>query len=118
MGRDKESQGASLRKEALRVDGVHDSVDGLALERSPDDGAVADGKLCQAIAGQDFAFGDVKGIHDGDDVVAASAGALDILEQLAGDQVVHVAPEIRRMQSDSALHVFEEEHDGGAEGEA
>ncbi len=79
MCRDKESQRASLGKEALRVDRVNDGVDSLALERSPDDGAVTDGKLGQAVTGQDFALGDVKGVHDGDDVIAAGAGTLDVL---------------------------------------
>lgn len=132
MCRYKQAQGACLGKEALGVNGVDDGINlnqldhrnifsmgrlspyRLALERAPYDGSVSDGKLGQAVAGEDAPFRNVKRVHDGDDVVAAGTGSLDVLEQLAGDQVVHVAPKVRRVQGDPALHIVEEEHDGQA----
>lgn len=116
MSRDKESQGTSLGKEALGVDRVDDSIHSLSLERSPHDGAVADGELGETVARKNATLRDVKRIHDGNDIIAASAGTLNILQQLASDQVVHVAAKVRGMQSNSALHVVEEKHDGGCVG--
>lgn len=82
----------------------------LSLKRSPNDGAVADGELSQAVAGQYAALGDVKRVHDGYDVVASGAGPLDVFQKLARDQIMHVAPEIGWMQCHPPLHVVEEEH--------
>lgn len=66
----------------------------FALEGSPDDCSIADSKLGQPIAGKNPALGDVEGVHDGDDVVAPGTRALDIFEQLAGDELMHVAAKI------------------------
>lgn len=99
MGRHEQTQRSSLGKEALRIDRVDNSINlglrqnatcisedkpwiypyRLALEWSPHDRAVPYGELGQSIAGKDASFGDIKGVHDGDDVVVASAGALDVL---------------------------------------
>lgn len=83
---------------------------GLTLKGSPYNSAVSNSKLSQATAGQDATFGDVKGIHDGDDEVSASACTLDVLQQLSCDQLVHVPTEVGRVQRDLSLEIVEEEH--------
>ena len=45
MTTDEDLQGSNLDEESLSVNAVDNSVDGLAFEWSPDDGAVEDGKL-------------------------------------------------------------------------
>ena len=45
MTTDEDLQGSNLDEESLSINAVDDSVDGLAFEWSPDDGAVEDGKL-------------------------------------------------------------------------
>jgi len=66
----------------------------FAFERPPHDGSIAHSELSQPATGKNATLRDVKGIHDGDDVIVASAGSLDILDQLCRDQLVHVAAEI------------------------
>lgn len=44
--------------------------------------------------------------------MVSGAGSFDVLEQFAGDQVVHVTAEIGRVQSDRTVHILEEKHDG------
>lgn len=136
--RDEEAQGAGLGEESVRVDREDDRVNlnsfGLAseflriafsssratyhfaLEGTPDHGAVADDELGQAASGENLALRNVEGVHDGDDVVAALAGSLNISQQLRGDQVVHVLPKVGRVQGDPALEVVEEEHVWGGTG--
>lgn len=82
----------------------------LSLEWPPDNSSISHGELGEPIARQYLSVRDVKSIHDGDDVVVASAGPLDVLEELIGDEIVHVATKVGGMQGDPALHVVEEEH--------
>ena len=123
MRRDKQAQRASLSKEAVRVDRLSDGVDlaasargqrcegsepvsyHFALERPPDDGAVAHGELGEATPGENAALGNIERIHDGDDVVVARACPLDIFDQLCRDELVHVPPKVGRVQRDAPLEV-------------
>ncbi len=84
----------------------------FALERPPHHGAVAHGKFGEAAPGKNAALGDIKRIHDGDNVVVARAGSLDVLDQLRRDELVHVPPKVRRVQRDAPLEVVEKEHGG------
>lgn len=112
MSRYKQSEGTSLGEEALWIDGVDDGINRLSFEWPPYDCAISNSKLCETIARQDPAFGNVEGVHDGDDVVAAGAGTFDIFQQLASHQIVHVTAKVGRVQGDPPLHVVEEEHVG------
>lgn len=85
----------------------------LALERPPHHGAVSDGELCEARAGEHAALRNVKGVHDDDDVIVSGTGTLHVADQLAGDELLHVAAKVRRVQGDPALHIVEEKHNGG-----
>jgi len=69
----------------------------LALERSPNYGTVANRELGQSAAWENAAFRDIKGVHDGDDIVASSAGSLNIPQKLASNQLVHILAEVRGM---------------------
>lgn len=82
-----------------------DSSYHFALEGPPDDGSVADRELGQTAPGKNAPFGHVEGVHDGDDVVVSRAGALNILDQLCRDELVHVSPKVRGMQRDTPLEV-------------
>lgn len=82
----------------------------FALERSPDNGTVADGELCETASGKNKPLRDIECVHDGNDVVVAGASALDILDQLGGDQVVHVPPKVRGVERHATLQVVKEEH--------
>jgi hypothetical protein len=73
------------------------STHNFTLEGLPDDCAVLDIELGQTGAGENFALGNIKRIHNGDNEVAAGTRALYISKQLAGDQLVHVTPKVRRM---------------------
>jgi hypothetical protein len=66
----------------------------FALEWPPHHGAVTDGELGEAAPRENAALGDVKCVHDGNDVIVTRACALDILDQLGCDELVHVPPEI------------------------
>lgn len=66
----------------------------LALEGPPHHSTVANCKLRQPTSRQYASCGDIEGIHDGYDEVVASAGALDVLQELGGDQLVHVSAEV------------------------
>lgn len=83
----------------------------LALEGPPYDGAIANCELCEAVSREDAALGDVKGVHDGNDEVAAGACALDVGEELVCHEIVHVATEERWVQGDPAFQIVEKEHD-------
>lgn len=112
LNRNEDEQRTRRCEETLVVDRVDDSVDRLALERPPDDSAVPDGELSQPRRGENPAIGYVKGVHDGDNVVVPTTGALYVLEQLAGDQIVHVSTKVGWVQRDRTVHVLEEKHAG------
>lgn len=82
----------------------------LVLEWSPHDSSISDSELGQATPWDNATLGNIKGVHDRNDVVLSRAGSLDVGEQLLGDKVAHVLAEVRRMQGDLALKVVEEEH--------
>ncbi|KAL3961810.1 hypothetical protein ACCO45_003333 [Purpureocillium lilacinum] len=109
------TQWPSLGEETLRVDRVHHGID-LAIVSdlllSKHDRSIPDRELGQPIARQNPTLGNVERVHDRDDVVAAGTGALDVLQQLAGHQLVHISAEIGGVQGDPALHVVEKEHAG------
>lgn len=67
---------------------------GFALEGPPDNCAVSNNELSQAAAGKNASFRDVESIHDGNYVVVSRAGALNILQQFAGNQIVHIPAKI------------------------
>lgn len=69
----------------------------LALEGPPHHSAVANCKLGQPTSRQNTSCGDIERVHDRYDEVVASAGALDILQELGGDQLMHVSTEVRRV---------------------
>lgn len=52
----------------------------LALERPPHNRAISHCELRKPVARKDPALGYVEGVHDGNDVVAARAGAFYILQ--------------------------------------
>ena len=85
-------------------------TDHFALEGPPDDGPVAHRELCKTTSRKNKPLRDIECIHNGDNVVVAGAGALDVLDQLGGDQVVHVPPKVRGMERHTTLQVVEEEH--------
>ena len=66
----------------------------FALEWPPDHSAVAHCELGETAPGENAALGDVECVHNGNNVVVARACALDILDQLGCDKLVHVSPEI------------------------
>ena len=88
----------------------------LAFERPPDDGAIPYGELGEATPRKNAALGYIECIHDGNDVIVASACSLDILDQFCCDELVHVSPKVRGMQRDAPLEVVKEEHFGGLDG--
>lgn len=130
MSRDEQAQWPCLRKESVGIYGVGDGINlvesdvsrpvltfencgksyHFAFKGSPDHGPVAHGKLGQTTSRQDAPLGDVECVHDGDDVVVASACSLDVLDQFCCHQLVHIAPKVRRVQRDAPLEVMEEEH--------
>ena len=75
-----------------------------------------DGKLGKAATGKNATLGNVSCVHDGDDIVAARASSLNILQQLASYELVHVLAEVGGVQGDTALEVVEEKHDGRMQG--
>ena len=101
-----------MAEEPLGIDGFHHRINSLALERPPNNRSVPDSEFCEPITRQDLPVRDIECVHDGDDVVVARALALDIFEELVRHKVMHVSAKVRRVQSDRALHVMEEEHDG------
>lgn len=131
MSRGEDAQGAGVSKEAVSVDrssnnsvdlrdwsaaekdpeSTHDSYR-LALKGPPHDRSVSHGELGQAAAREDTTLGDIEGVHDGDNEVVASAGSLHILQQLGGDQLMHVSTEVGGVQRNMTRQVVEEEHLG------
>lgn len=82
----------------------------LALKRPPDHGAIAHGKLGEATPREDATLGYIECIHNGNNVVIASACPLDVLDQFCCDELMHVSPKVRGMQRDAPLEVVKEEH--------
>lgn len=122
MCRDEERQGTSVSKEANLIDGCDNSINlnqrelklcitfqadshGFALEWSPNYSSISNGELGQTATWKDTALGDIEGIHDCDNEVSTSAGSLNILQELACDQLVHIATKVGGMQSDLTLEV-------------
>lgn len=85
----------------------------FTLKRPPYNSTIVDGEFGKAAAGKDASLRDGEAIHDGDYIVTSSASALNIPQQLAGNQVVHILAEVGRMQGDIAFAFHDEEHDGG-----
>lgn len=82
----------------------------LALKWPPNDRTISDRKLCQSIPGEDASFRDIESVHDGNDIITTGTGALYIFQELAGDEVVHIAAKVGRMQGNPTLHVVKKEH--------
>lgn len=82
----------------------------FTLKRPPDDSSVSDGELSESTARQYATLGNIERVHDRYDVIAAGAGSLNIRQQLACDQIMHVFAEIRGVQRDATLKIIEEKH--------
>jgi hypothetical protein len=111
MSRHKKLQRSRMSEETLGVYRVDDSINRLAFERPPHHSAISDSEFSHTETREDSTFRDFESIHDGDDKVAASACAFDILQELACHELVHVATHERRVQSDLTFQVIKEKHD-------
>lgn len=85
----------------------------LALEWSPHDGAIPNCEFSETSSRQDATLGDIKCIHDNDDVIISGASAFDVLDELGGYEFLHVPSKVGWMQGDPALHIVKEEHGDG-----
>ena len=101
MGINEDSERTSIGKEAVLVygcdDGIHlyrglentyikqtGTMEGMVyrftLKRSPDNSTIVYSELGKTTAGKNAPFRDMGGIHDGNNVIAACASALYILQ--------------------------------------
>ncbi len=94
----------------MHVDRGHHGINRFALEGAPDDSAIRNCKLNEAVSRQDPAVRDLAYVHDGDDEIGAGASALDVLEKLRLDQVLDFGAKVRRVQRHTPLEVVEEKH--------
>jgi hypothetical protein len=111
MSRHKKLQRSRMSEETLRVYRVDDSINRLAFERPPHHSTISHSEFGHTETREDSTLGDFESVHDGDDEVAASACAFDILQELARHELVHVATHERRVQGDLAFQVIKKKHD-------
>ena len=86
----------------------------LALEWPPNHSPISNGELRQATSRENATLRDVEGVHDGDDVISTCASAFHVLQQLPGNQLVHIPAKVGWVQGDLPFEIIEEEHLGGS----
>lgn len=99
-----------MGEETLWVYRVHNCIDRLAFEWPPYYGTISDSEFSHTKTGEDSSFRYFESVHDGNDEVAASACAFNILQELRGHEIVHVAPHERRVQGDLAFQIIKKKH--------